>query len=272
MAFDAGSVLARLECGGASVTPFPAMECLSSPLQQSEASFAIVISSKGDTLRSRIIGAGLTFAIVTGSPAFGDVAATELSEVEAVAPKPAMDAETRPKSPFVPGDFHVPTSVDASGFKIVPLGPDVVKVDFDAYMSSIEHLQGTFTRSTAWPHKDISHADAVRDMENEQARFNNRISFAYAILTRDGSRERGSVYVQPSTVKGYDAIVRMWVTKADYDRGFDAELYKWVSEWIRMDWPFKRVAYPGRAPDWTSWDAIVAADKAGSTVAEKQNH
>lgn len=165
------------------------------------------------------------------------------------------------KAPFVAADFRVPTAVRAEGFQLVPLGPSLVKVDFDAYMSSIEHLQQTFTRSTSWPHKDISAADAMRDMETEQARFQARKSFAYAVLTPDGGRELGCVYVYPSPVPGYDAEVRLWVTKAQYDAGFDAELYRWVTEWIRSDWPFAKAAYPGRAISWAEWDAMVAAAK-----------
>ena len=195
-----------------------------------------------------------------------------MNGIEIKAPQPAMVAQRGLKASLVPEDFHVPTLVAAAGFKLVPLGPDVVNVDFDAYMSSIEHLQRTFTRNAAWPHKDISHADAMRDLENEQARFNNRVAFAYAVLTPDGSRERGSVYVQPSTVKNYDAVVRMWVTKADYDSGFDTELYRWVANWIRTDWPFKRVAYPGRAVDWPTWDSLVAANEVQSTAGENQGH
>jgi len=175
----------------------------------------------------------------------------------------AADAPTAATTaPFVPPSFNVPTSATAKTFKLVPLGPDVVKIDFDAYMSSIEHLQQTFTRSTDWPHKNITAADAMRDMETEQARFRSRESFAYAVLTPDGRRERGSLYVSPSPVPGYDAVVRMWVTKAEYDAGFDGELYKWAQKWVKASWPFKRVAYPGRAIAWPSWDKLVAA-KAG---------
>lgn len=166
---------------------------------------------------------------------------------------------------FVPADFNVPTLVEATDFKLVPLGPEVVQVDFDAYMSSIDHLQTSFSRSTRWPRTDITHADAMRDMENEQARFKSRKSFAFAVLTPDGSRERGSVYVSPSPVGGHDAVVRMWVTKAEYDAGFDARLYKWVTNWIQKDWPFRNVAYPGRSIDWGSWEAMVAANAPGKT-------
>ena len=164
-----------------------------------------------------------------------------------------------PKSPWIAADFTVPVLVKTPGFKVVPLSPALVKVDFDAYMSSIEHLQKTFTRSTAWPHAAITDAEAMTDMETEQARFSKRESFAYAVLTPDGSRERGCIYVYPSPVKGYDAMVRIWVTKAEYDAGFDAELAAWATNWLKTDWPFAKVAYPGRAIAWSEWDGLVAA-------------
>jgi hypothetical protein len=196
-----------------------------------------------------IAGASLSLAVLA------------MATCPALAEEPATATATaQPEAAsLVPADFAVPTLVEGPGFKLVPLGPDVVKVDFEAYMSSIEHLQQTFTRSTAWPTAGITDADAMRDMENEQARFTARTSFAYAVLTPDGSRERGSVYVRPSEVDGYDAVVALWVTKADYDSGFDAELYQWVTRWVAAEWPFAKVAYPGRAIDWATWDAAVAA-------------
>lgn len=175
--------------------------------------------------------------------------------------------ETAAARALVPAEFDVPVLVKTQGFKIVPLGPDLVDVDFAAYMASIEHLQTTFTRSTSWPHENVSAADAMRDMETEQARFNKRESFAYAVLTPDGSRERGCIYVYPSEIEGYDAVVTLWVTKAEYDAGFDAELYAWAAKWVQADWPFKNIAYPGRAIAWASWDAMIAASKAKHTAA-----
>jgi hypothetical protein len=174
----------------------------------------------------------------------------------------AKTAPSEPAPAFVPAGFNAPTLVETGEFRVVPLGPDLVKIDFDAYMSSIEHLQKTFTRSADWPHSGISDADAMRDMETEQARFSKRESFAYAVLTKDGRRERGCVYVSPSPVAGYDAVVRLWVTKAEYDTGFDAELFAWVTKWMQRDWPFAKIAYPGRSIAWETWDAAVAASKA----------
>jgi hypothetical protein len=204
-------------------------------------------------MKFAIAGAGLIMLVTGCSPA-PETAAPVLEVPPMVAePAPPTTAQA-----FVETDFAVPTLVQAEGFKLVPLGPDVVKVDFDAYMSSIDHLQQTFTRSTSWPHAGITDADAMLDMETEQARFANRESFAYAVLTADGSRERGSVYVKPSSKAGYDAEVQMWVTKAEFDAGFDSDLFTWVTAWIKTEWPFQQVAYPGRAIVWEEWDALPA--------------
>ena len=62
--------------------------------------------------------------------------------------------------------------------------------------------------------------------------------------------------MRPSSKPGYDAEVRLWVTKAEFDAGFDADLYAWTTSWISDAWPFQSVAYPGRAIDWDTWDAL----------------
>ena len=204
----------------------------------------------------------LTMLMMAGSPLSAQVWKATLEGPQATGSDLAAKQVARPASSFVPTGFSVPVLVETEKFKIVPLGPNLAKVDFDAYMSSVEHLQKTFTRSTNWPHQNISDADAMQDMKTEQARFENRESFAYAVLTPDGRRERGCVYVYPSTVEGYSAVVTMWVTKDEYDAGFDAELYKWVGNWMQKDWPFARVAYPGRAIAWGAWDSMVASSKA----------
>ncbi len=176
---------------------------------------------------------------------------------------PELETQTSELNSWISADFSVPTLVESEAFKLIPLGPEVGQVDFDAYMSSIEHLQTTFSRSTNWPHENISDEDVALDMEAEQKRFQNRESFAYAVLTPDGARERGCIYVYPSTVPGYDAVVRLWVTKAEYDDGFDEVLYAWTQDWVGESWPFARVAFPGRDVEWEAWDSIVEATGTG---------
>jgi hypothetical protein len=215
-------------------------------------------------MRLNMAGTSLSLAILMMAAclASAEVAAATENALHATDSSTQVESPSTPAPSFVAADFNPPTHVETGQFRVVPLGPDLVEIDFDAYMSSIEHLQKTFTRSAEWPHSGISDADAMRDMETEQARFRNRESFAYAVLTKDGRRERGCIYVYPSPVPGYDAMVRLWVTKAEYDAGFDAELFAWVTTWMQRDWPFAKIAYPGRTIAWEKWDSLVAANKA----------
>ena len=160
---------------------------------------------------------------------------------------------------LIPADFQPPTLVETDDFVVKPLGPELMEVDYVAYMSSIEHLQKTFTRSTSWPHEGLDMEDALLDMQTEERRFKQRESFAYAVLTPDGKTELGCVYVYPSTKAGFDAVIRLWVTQEQYDLGFDATLYRWTQGWINRSWPFESPAYPGRAIPWSDWDSMPEA-------------
>lgn len=177
----------------------------------------------------------------------------------AVPDAPIQEADSSPAPPMlVPEDFEPPTEVEGDGFVLVPLDTKVTELDYAAYMSSIEHLQQTFTFTTSWPHADLTMEDAVKDMENEQARFEGRESFPYAVLNAERTKELGCVYVRPSGKEGYDAAVRMWVTAEAYAGGFDEELYAWAKGWVESSWPFDTVAYPGREMSMEEWDALPA--------------
>ena len=147
---------------------------------------------------------------------------------------------------FVPADFKVPAEVRFQEYKLVPLGPDLAKQDYAAYMSSIEHLQKTFTNSDRWPHAKLTMDEAIADVKGEQERFQARKSFTYAVVTNDGSQELGCVYISPSRKEGYDATVRMWVTKAQFDKGLEQKLIPQVKSWLAKEWPFQKVAWVGR--------------------------
>jgi hypothetical protein len=149
-----------------------------------------------------------------------------------------------PQAPFVPEDFNVPTGLKTPEFQLKPLGPDLAKHDYDAYMSSIEHLQKTFSNGGRWPNANITMADAVKDVEGEAARFKARRAFTYAVLTLDGSKELGCVYISRSRTPGHDAAVRMWVTKAEFDKGLQPKVLAVVKDWLARDWPFKNVQFP----------------------------
>ena len=150
-------------------------------------------------------------------------------------------------APFVPDTFDPPLLyTDVKGtYKLKPLGPMYARQDYAAYMGSITHLQRTFSFSTKWPHAGISMAEAVKDVEEEEAGFKARKKFTYAVLNPNESKELGCVYVSPSPKQGYDAQVRLWVIETSAATGFDKRLAQDVRGWLQAKWPFKKVAIIG---------------------------
>jgi len=48
----------------------------------------------------------------------------------------------------------------------------------------------------------------------------------------------------------------MWIRTSMLDKGLDDILFNSVKEWIEKDWPFKKVAYPGREIAWEDWKSL----------------
>jgi len=158
--------------------------------------------------------------------------------------------------PFVPPDFKVPEKLETSKFRLRMLGvADVVK-DYDAVMTSINHLQGIFGPRSKWPLKDLTFEQDLIDLGWHQKEFQTRSSFAYTVMNLDESQCLGCVYIFQPRKEGFDAEVYMWVRKSASDKGLDSLLYGAVKKWIIEKWPFSKVAYPGREIKWETWNSL----------------
>jgi hypothetical protein len=51
-------------------------------------------------------------------------------------------------------------------------------------------------------------------------------------------------------------MVRVWVTKDQFDKGFEATLIPAVKTWLADVWPFPRVAWPKREISIEEWNAL----------------
>jgi hypothetical protein len=99
-------------------------------------------------------------------------------------------------------------------------------------------------------------SDATKDVEGEKSRFDARKSFTYSVLSPDGQKELGCVYIAPSKKQGFDATVRVWVTKEEFDKGFEDQLIPVVKKWLSKKWPFQHVAWPKREIPIDQWNAL----------------
>jgi hypothetical protein len=131
---------------------------------------------------------------------------------------------------------------------------DVVK-DYDAVMTSVARLKKVFGRNTNWPN-DLTFEQDLIDLGWHHREFQRRKSFAYTVMSPTESQCIGCVYINPTRKREYDAAVYLRVRDSEFEKGLDPILFDAVKEWIANDWPFRKVAYPGRTVDWESWKAI----------------
>ncbi len=160
------------------------------------------------------------------------------------------------KESLMPEDFVVPTLFETDQFRLRMLSIDDVVLDYDAVMTSRDHLRSIFAAYTAWPADDMTIEQDLEDLRQHQREFETRFAFAYTVVSLDESLCLGCVYIYPTHQVPYDAHVYLWVRKSELEKGLDAVLFTAVKVWIARDWPFKHVAYPGRAIDWPTWQAL----------------
>ncbi|HYF81803.1 MAG TPA: GNAT family N-acetyltransferase [Clostridia bacterium] len=159
---------------------------------------------------------------------------------------------------LVPDDFIVPEKLETEKLRLRMLSTDDVVKDYEAVMTSIEHLQSLCDpyASGIWPREDMTIEEDLRDLERHQSEFLARIAFAYTVMSLDESECLGCVYIDPSHVKEYDAEVYLWVRQSELERGLEEHLFQTAQKWLDEVWHFKRVAYPGIKIGWEEWRSL----------------
>jgi hypothetical protein len=163
--------------------------------------------------------------------------------------------KSQPK-PFVPAEFKVPDTLETSYFRARMLTINDVVKDYDAVMTSIDHLLGVFGPKSKWPSKGLTFQQNLIDLGWHQKEFQIRRSFAYTVVSLDESQVIGCLYINPTTKSAYDASVIMWVRASVLNSGLDTILFNSVKQWLKVIWPFKKVAYPGREIKWEEWYSL----------------
>lgn len=158
---------------------------------------------------------------------------------------------------FVAEEFEVPQLLVTGHFRIRPLRAADVDLDYRAVMGSIDHLKGVFGPDDDWPTADLTREDDLRALRNHEKEHAQRSAFTYTVMNHEESEILGCVYILPIHTDEFDAQIFFWVTKDAYDRGLDAALHSDIEAWLREDWPFGRVVFPGRDMDWETYTLLV---------------
>jgi hypothetical protein len=158
--------------------------------------------------------------------------------------------------PFIPTGFKVPDKFENQHFRLRMLTVNDVVKDYDAVMTSIDHLQGVFGPKSRWPRKELTLEQDLIDLGWHQKEFQRRSSFAYTVMNKEESKCLGCVYINPSSKIAFDAEVYLWVRQSEFESGLDPVLFNTVKNWIKQVWPFQKVAYPGREINWEEWELL----------------
>lgn len=165
-----------------------------------------------------------------------------------------IDNRCEGPQPFVSAGFTIPEVLETPEFRLRMLTINDLVKDYDAVMSSVEHLKQVWPGS-GWP-EGLTLEDDLIDLGWHQHEFLARASFAYTVVTPDESKVLGCVYINPTRKPGYDAEVYLWVRSSELESGLDDRLFTLVKAWLEEIWPFKTVGFPGRSVDSEVWSAL----------------
>lgn len=153
------------------------------------------------------------------------------------------------KTPWLPAPTPIPQGLTGDGWLLRPLTVHDAVKDYDAVMSSRAQLWELFGPGSGWPLESLTLEQDLIDLAWHQKEFQLRTSFTYTVVTPDGERVLGCVYVMPPPplAADRDADVYHWVRSSERASSLDAELARRLAQWFADEWPFERVAYPGRS-------------------------
>ncbi len=148
-------------------------------------------------------------------------------------------------SGFVSDDFELSSGFENSEFRVRPITVADAEKDYEAVMESIDIIHSSFL-DDSWPTESFTLEQNRRDLAAKERKFERRNSFTYTVVSLDERQVLGCVYINKG-IGGPDAAVFMWVRRSAHDAGLDSRLESAVRDWMKKEWPFEWVVYPGRA-------------------------
>ncbi len=155
--------------------------------------------------------------------------------------------------PFIPVGFNIPEKLENKQFLIRMLTVNDLIKDYEAVMTSLKRIRGVFGPDSDWPSPDLTLEQDLVDLGWHQKEFQRRSSFAYTVMTPAEDQCLGCLYIYPSNKKDFDAETYLWVRDSAFGAGLEPLLYNIIRDWLKNDWPFQSVAYPGREISWEEW-------------------
>ena len=157
-------------------------------------------------------------------------------------PAPAAQVAT-PWSPH----FDPPVLLETDRVRLEPLAPRHAELDFEALMGSREHLQRTLHWGD-WPRKDFTLDENRQDLQRHWDEFERREAYAYTVLSPDGARCIGCIYLNPIELPDLPdgeraGMLALWVVEDELESDLDRHLAQSVLAWFEGEWPLDLVFF-----------------------------
>jgi len=151
----------------------------------------------------------------------------------------------------------VPAELRTDEFALRPIVADDAELDYAAAMETRESLR--LWQQSGWPEDDFTVAANRKDLVNLEQRHSEHRAFTYTVLSPDGTRCLGCVYVLPisatflvkSTVTpvgddrwaDVDAVIFFWARRSELATGLDERLLAALRTWFNGEWRLERAVY-----------------------------
>ena len=143
---------------------------------------------------------------------------------------------------LVPASFAVPEGFDHPDFHLRKLVEALTRADYDAVMETEQRLRAH--SPNGWPRVGFTIDENRADLIRHEGEFDARVAFAYSVLTPEGDRVIGCLYINPSP--NADAEVYLWMREREHTAGMTPVLFAAVQDWLRACWPFVTIDYVRR--------------------------
>src|ERR1700744_6170112 len=127
------------------------------------------------------------------------------------------------KVPLVPDSFTAPTAFESERFRLGPLNYEVMLADYEAAMKGATALT-TADREDEYDYSKFTLQDEIIELGWHIGEWRRRHSFAYSIMSPDSKTCYGSVYINPTMKRDYDAQIILW-TVPGAPEGMEAKVY-----------------------------------------------
>ena len=166
---------------------------------------------------------------------------------------------------MIPDTFDPPRTQDLGAFKLAVLAPCFAEQDFQAVRASADKLGNVFGPGNGWPAADMTFAENLADLTRHAREFDERVAFAYALLSPSGDQYVGCLYIKPIKSRRehdhrkalFQAQAFLWLNVMQ-DTVSDESALTSIQTWVSTTWPLANIAWPGRTQTWSEWEALAS--------------